>query len=342
MLALRLIEEGRVACEEVAAPPAPAPGEARVRMKAVALNHIDLWGFRGMAFAKRTLPITVGVEGVGEVMALGEGMAGPAPGTRVAVYTGLVCGKCKACREGRENLCEAVAGIMGFHVDGLAAQEINVPARLLVPIPDGPSWAQASCGPVTFATVQHMLFDNAKLEPGETILVHAAGSGVGSTAILMARQLGCTVIATAGSADKLERAKAIGADHAINYREERFEGVVRRLTKKRGVDVVFEHIGPDTWNGSLFSLARGGRLVTCGSTSGISAETNLFHIFQQQLRIIGSFGASLRNIRDGYAKMAAATVLPVIDSELPLQDLGSGLKRMQERQVFGKIVVLIP
>jgi alcohol dehydrogenase len=239
-------------------------------------------------------------------------------------------------------MCESVAGIMGFHVDGLAAQEINVPARLLVPIPDGPSWAQAACGPVTFATVQHMLFDNARLEPGETILVHAAGSGVGSTAILMAKRLGCTVIATVGSDDKIEKAKALGADHVINYRTERFEGVVRRLTKKRGVDVVFEHIGPDTWNGSLFSLARGGRLVTCGSTSGISAETNLFHLFQQQLRIIGSFGASFRNIRDGYAKMASGEVLPLIDSEIALQDLGAGLKRMQERQVFGKIVVHIP
>jgi NADPH:quinone reductase-like Zn-dependent oxidoreductase len=342
LLALRLITEGSVACEEIAAPPPPRAGEARLRMRAIALNHIDLWGMRGMAFAKRTLPLTVGVEGVGVVEALGAGADGPPPGTRVAVYSGLVCGRCRACREGRENLCEAAAGIMGFHVDGLAAQQVNVPARLLVPILDGPSWSQAACGPVTFATVQHMLFDNARLEPGESILVHSAGSGVGSTAILMARQLGCTIFATVGSEEKIERARAIGADHVINYRTERFEGVIRRLTKKRGVDVVFEHIGPDTWNGSLFSLARGGRLVTCGSTSGFSAETNLFHLFQQQLRITGSFGANFRNIRDGYAKMAAGTVLPVIDSEIPLQDLGAGLKRMQDRQVFGKIIVHIP
>jgi NADPH:quinone reductase-like Zn-dependent oxidoreductase len=342
LLALRLIEEGRVACEQVAEPPPPGPGQARVRMKAIALNHIDVWGFRGMAFAKRSLPITVGVEGVGEVEALGEGVSGPRPGTRVAVYTGLVCGVCKACKAGRENLCSDVAGIMGFHVDGLAAEWLNVPARLLLPVPEGPSWTQAACGPVTFATVQHMLFDNARLEPGESILVHAAGSGVGSTAILMAKRLGCTVFTTVGSDGKIDKAKALGADHVINYRSERFEGAVRRLTKKRGVDVVFEHVGPDTWNGSLFSLARGGRLVTCGSSSGISAETNLFHLFQQQLRIIGSFGASFRNIRDGYAKMASGEVLPVIDSEIALADLGDGLKRMQDRQVFGKIVVTVP
>ncbi|MBX6320460.1 MAG: zinc-binding dehydrogenase [Rhodospirillaceae bacterium] len=342
MLALRLIAEGRLVCEEQPPPPPPGPGEARLRMKAIALNHIDLWGFRGMAFARRTLPITVGVEGVGEVEALGEGVTAPPPGTRVGVYSGLVCGRCGRCREGRENLCEAVAGIMGFHVDGLAAQAVNVPARLLVPVPDGPSWVQAACGPVTFATVQHMLFDNARLEPGESILVHAAGSGVGSTAILMAKRLGCTVFATVGSDDKIDKARAIGADHVINYRRERFEGVVRRLTGKRGVDVVFEHVGPDTWSGSLLSLARGGRLVTCGSTSGMSAETNLFHLFQQQLRIIGSFGASLRNIREGYAQMASGAALPVIDSEIPLAELGAGLERMRARRVFGKIVVTIP
>jgi NADPH:quinone reductase-like Zn-dependent oxidoreductase len=304
----------------------------------VALNHIDVWGYRGMAFARRTLPITVGVEGAGEVVAVGSGVSAVKPTDRVVVYGGLYCDQCRACRSGRENLCENVGGILGFHIDGLAAAIINVPERLLIKVPDGVDWTDAACAPVTFATVQHMLFDNAKLEPGETILVHAAGSGVGSVAILMAKQIGATVIATAGSDEKVARAKQIGADHAVNYREQRFETVARRLTGKRGVDVVFEHVGPDTWPGSLLALARGGRLVTCGSTSGVSAPTNLMHLYQQQIRIIGSFGANLRNVREGLAKMAAG-MKPVIDSVVTLDQIESALKRMESRDVFGKIVV---
>jgi NADPH:quinone reductase-like Zn-dependent oxidoreductase len=343
MRALRLLAERQLVLEDLPEPPPPGPGEARVRIRTVSLNHIDLWGHRGMAFARRKLPITVGVEGAGEVEAVGPDAApgGPKPGDRVVVYGGLICRTCKACRAGRENLCENVAGIMGFHVDGIAAELVNLPAHLLVPVPAGISWSQAACASVTFGTVQHMLFDNAKLEAGETILVHAGGSGVGSTAILMAKDAGATVFATVGDDEKLAKAEALGADRVINYRSDRFEGVVRRLTGKRGVDVVFEHVGPATWGGSLLSLAKGGRLVTCGSTSGITAETNLFHLFQQQIRIFGSFGSSIRNIREGLDKMAAGRVLPVIDSEIAMADFGNGLERLESRQVFGKIIVRI-
>jgi alcohol dehydrogenase len=340
MRALRLFADRDLRIVDQPAPPAPAAGEAQLSMKAVALNHIDVWGYRGMVFARRTLPITVGVEGVGEVAAVGAGVTAIRPGDRVVVYGGLYCGQCRACRSGRENLCESVGGILGFHVDGLAAETINVPERLLIKVPDGVDWTDAACAPVTFATVQHMLFDNAKLEQGETILVHAAGSGVGSIAILMAKQIGATVIATAGSDEKVARARVIGADHAVNYREQRFETVARRLTAKRGVDVVFEHVGPDTWPGSLLALARGGRLVTCGSTTGVSAPTNLMHLYQQQIRIIASFGASIRNVREGLAKMAAG-LKPVIDSTVTLDEIEPALKRMEGRDVFGKIVVQI-
>jgi alcohol dehydrogenase len=291
-----------------------------------------------MAFAKRALPIVAGVEGAGEIVAVGPGVAGRQPGERVVVYAGEVCGDCRACREGRENLCEKVAGIMGFHRDGLARERLNLAARLALPVPEAVSTVDAACAPVTFATVQHMLFDNAKLERGEWILVQAGGSGIGTAAIRMAKDAGATVVATAGSADKLERMRAIGADHVVNYREERFEGVVRRLTGKRGVDVVFEHVGPDTWPGSLLSLARGGRLVICGSTTGYSAPTNLFHLFQQQIRIIGSFGANFRNVREALAKMARG-VRPVIDSEVGLDGMAAAIQRLQQRDVFGKIVV---
>jgi alcohol dehydrogenase len=338
--ALSLVEDGRLELVRLPEPPPPAAGEVQVRMRAVALNHIDLWSLRGMAFAKRTLPIVAGVEGAGEILAVGPDVAGRKVGERAAIYAGEVCGACRACREGRENLCEKIGGIMGFHHDGLARERLNLPVRRALPVPAGVGLTDAACAPVTFATVQHMLFDNAKLEPGEWVLVQAGGSGIGSTAILMAKDVGARVIATAGSADKLARMQALGADHVINYREERFEGVVRRLTGKRGVDVVFEHVGPDTWPGSLLSLARGGRLVICGSTSGISAPTNLFHLFQQQIRIIASFGANFRNVAEGLAKMARG-LQPVIDSEVPLDGMAEAIARLQRREVFGKIVVTL-
>lgn len=342
MKALRLVKEKNLVLEDLPDLPPPAEGEVRVRMKAIALNHIDVWGYRGMAFAQRTLPITVGVEGVGEIEACGPGVTSRAVGDRVALYGGRTCGTCKACIEGRDNLCENIMGVMGFHLDGMAAQWINMPARLLVPIPDDVDWVKAACAPVTFSTVEHMLFDNAKLEPGEKILVHAAGSGIGSTAIVMAKAIGCEVFTTVGSDDKVAKAEALGADHVINYNERRFDSYVRRKTGKLGVDVVFEHIGPDTWGGSLFALKRGGRLVTCGSTTGVSAETNLYSIFQQQLRIFGSFGASMRNVADGLKKMADGTAQPVIDSEFAIEDLQEGLDRLINRQVFGKVVIHIP
>jgi len=338
MRALTLVADRKIELREVAPPTTPGPGEAQIAVKALGLNHIDLWGWRGMAFAKRTLPLVVGAEAAGEVVAVGPDVSELRVGDRVVPYGALTCGVCKACREGRDNLCENPRGVMGFHVDGFARDLINMPVRLLVPIPAGVSFRDAACAPVAFATVQHMLFDNAKLEPGESILVQAGGSGIGTVAIKMAKAIGCTVFTTMGDDAKAEKAKALGADHVINYRTERFEGVVRKLTGKKGVDVVFEHVGPDTFNGSLLCLKRGGRLVTCGSTSGQSTNINLFQLYTQQYRIFGSFGASLRNIHDGLAKMAAG-LSPVIDTELPLADFEQALTRLESRQVFGKIIV---
>jgi alcohol dehydrogenase len=233
---------------------------------------------------------------------------------------------------------EDVKGLMGFHIDGFARERLNMPARLVIKIPDGVGFRDAACAPIAFSTVEHMLFDNAKLQPGETVLVHAGGSGIGTAAIKMAKAIGCTVITTVGDDAKAEKAKMLGADHVINYRADRFEHAVRKLTAKKGVDVVFEHVGADTFNGSLLSLKRGGRLVTCGATSGPAVTFNLMQLFQQQYKIFGSFGASLRNIRTSLAKMAAG-VTPVIDSEFALEHIEEGLKRLESRQVFGKIIV---
>jgi len=338
MRALKLIADRKLELADVPSPPAPGDGEVQIRIKAVALNHLDLWGFRGMAFAKRQLPLVVGAEASGEIAALGAGSANFKIGDKVVMYGAMTCGRCGPCSEGRDNLCENVAGIMGFHIDGFARDLINLPARLVIPVPDGVSLRDAACAPIAFGTVEHMLFDNAKLKPGETILVHAGGSGIGSVAIKMAKALGCTVITTVGDDSKAEKAKALGADYVINYKTERFEGVTRKLTGKKGVDVVFEHVGGDAFNASLLCLKRGGRLVTCGSTAGPTVTINLMQLFQQQYKILGSFGASMRNIRDSLSKIAAG-MAPIIDTEVELADFERGLARLESRQVFGKVIV---
>jgi alcohol dehydrogenase len=338
MRALTLVADRKLELADVAAPPAPGSGEVQVRVKAVGLNHIDLWGYRGMAFAKRKMPLVVGAEAAGEVAAIGAGVTALAVGDPVVTYGALTCGLCKACREGRDNLCENVGGIMGFHVDGFARDLVTMPERLVVKAPPGIAMRDLACAPIAFATVEHMLFDNAKLQSGELILVHAAGSGIGSAAIKMAKAIGCTVITTVGDDTKADKAKALGADHVVNYRTDRFEHVVRKITAKKGVDVVFEHTGAETFNGSLLVLKRGGRLVTCGATSGPSATLNLMQLFQQQYKIFGSFGASMKNIRTVLAKMADG-LLPVIDTEVALEDFERGLARLETRQVFGKVIV---
>ncbi|CAN7324312.1 zinc-binding dehydrogenase [Brucella pseudogrignonensis] len=341
MRALQLLDDRRLEMTDIAPPPAPGNGEVTVRIKAVALNHIDVWGWRGMAFAKRKMPLVIGAEASGVVDAIGPGVSNVLPGQLVSIYGARTCGLCKACREGRDNLCEHVGGVHGFHLDGFACEAVNLPARLLVPAPPGVDAIGAAVAPVTFGTVEHMLFDNAKLQPGETVLVQAGGSGIGSAAIQLAKKMGCTVITTVGSDDKIEKAKALGADHVINYRVDRFEGVVRKLTKKKGVDVVFEHVGADTWAGSMLCMKRGARLVTCGSTSGVSTNMNLMQLFQQQLKILGSFGCRMENMADAMQKMAQGVVHPVIDTIVGFDDIGTALKRMEGRDVFGKIVLQI-
>ena len=336
--ALSVVAERKLALTPLADVPPPAAGEVQIRVKAVSLNHIDVWGWRGMAFARRKLPLVAGAEAAGEIAAVGASVTQFKPGDPVVMYGGLTCGTCKACQAGRDNLCENIDGIMGFHVDGFARDLLNMPARLVVPVPPGVALREAACAPIGFSTVQHMLFDNARLEAGETVLVHAGGSGIGTAAIQMAKAIGANVITTVGDDAKAEKARTLGADHVINYRTDRFEGVVRKLTGKKGVDVVFEHVGADTFNGSLLCLKRGGRLVTCGATSGPTTTLNLMQLFQQQYRIIGSFGASMRNIRESLAKMAGG-IRPVIDSEFPLAAFEEGLKRLESRQVFGKIII---
>ncbi|MFG1462000.1 zinc-binding dehydrogenase [Xanthobacter sp. DSM 24535] len=338
MRALQLVSDRNLQIVDMPEPDAPGAGEVQVRVKALALNHIDVWGWRGMAFAKRKMPLVVGAEAAGEVVALGADVRGLRVGQTVAMYGAMTCGHCKQCLKGRDNLCESVGGVLGFHIDGFARDVVNMPERLVIPAPEGVSFEEAGCAGITFSTVEHMLFDNAKLEAGETVLVHAGGSGIGSAAIRLAKDIGATVITTVGDDEKMEKAKALGADHVINYRVDRFEHEVRKITKKVGVDVVFEHVGADTWNASLLSMKPGARLVTCGSTSGVSVQMNLMQLFQRQYKIFGSFGATIRNVSTGLEKMGRG-VKPVIDTVVPLERFNEGLERLESRKVFGKIVV---
>lgn len=340
MRALQLIADRDLRLADTPPPPPPGADEVQLAVRAVGLNHIDVWGWRGMAFAKRAYPLVTGAECVAEVVAAGPDVTALRPGDRVVPYAALVCGTCRFCARGEDNLCTNVAGVRGFHIDGFAQERTNHPARLCIKVPDGVADIDAAGVAVAYSTVEHMLFDNARLEPGETILVHAGGSSIGTIAIRVAKSLGCTVITTVGSAEKAAKAAALGADHVINYREERFEGVVRKLTAKRGVDVVFEHVGADTWAGSLLSMRRGGRLVTCGATSGPSGSINLMQLFQQQYRIIGSFGAPIAANARALARIADG-VRPVIDSVYTLDRFHDGLARLEGRDVFGKIVVTL-
>ncbi len=336
--ALRMLADKELALVRIDPPPPPGPDEVQLRVRFVGINHIDVFGLRGMAFAKRLYPLAVGAEAACEVLSVGANVTDVAQGDRVVPFSAYTCGSCRQCLRGRDNLCENVLGIRGFHVDGWAQDSTNHPARLVVKIPDGVEMKDAACVGVAYSTVEHMLFDNAQLEPGETILIHAGGSGIGSIAVKIAKSIGCTVITTVGDAAKAERVKVLGADHVINYRDERFEGVTRKLTARKGVDVVFEHVGADTWQGSLLVLKRGGRLVTCGATSGPAASINLMQLFQQQYRIIGSFGSPISALSRAMTRIAGG-VKPVIDTVYPLDDFRAGVERLARRDVFGKILV---
>ncbi|MCF6197860.1 MAG: zinc-binding dehydrogenase [Hyphomicrobiaceae bacterium] len=339
MFALQNVADRELVIGDIEPPKAPGPDEVQIRMKAVALNHIDVWSWRGMAFAKRADKQIPGAEGAGEIVAVGENVKNLQPGQLVAIYGAITCGTCDPCQEGRDNHCTAKQVIYGFHTHGFFQELINVPARLAVPAPEGLPVEQAALAGITFGTPEHMLFDNAKLKAGETVLVQAGGSGIGSAAIQLIKAVGGIVYTTVGSDEKGLKAVELGADEFINYKKERFEGRIRRLTKKRGVDVVFEHIGPDTFKGSMLSMRRGGKLVTCGSTTGVMGEINLNLLYQQQLHLLGSFGCTLANMASVMQKLADGTVKPVIDTVLPLEEVESGLNRLENRDVFGKIIV---
>jgi NADPH:quinone reductase-like Zn-dependent oxidoreductase len=309
-----------------------------VRVKAVALNHLDIWVREGWAGLKLAFPHVPGADVAGVVEAVGPGVKGVAPGDEVVVNPGISCGRCRACLSGDDVMCRDYS-ILGEHVSGGYAQKVAVPSQNVVPKPKNLSFDEAACVPLVFLTAWHALVARAGVRAGETVLVHAAGSGVGSAGIQIAKLLGATVIATAGSDAKCERARQLGADHAVNYSRQDFLAEVRRITGKRGVDVLFEHVGKATWEKSLLALARGGRLVTVGATTGYDPPTDLRHVFYRSLSILGSTMGSKGELFEVLALVEQGKLRPVLDRVLPLAEAGAAQKLLEDRAQFGKIVL---
>jgi NADPH:quinone reductase-like Zn-dependent oxidoreductase len=323
--------------EEIPDPPASA-GRVVVRVKAVALNHLDIWVREGWAGLKLAFPHVPGADVAGVVEAVGPGVAGVKAGDEVVVNPGVSCGRCQACLSGDDVMCREYS-ILGEHVSGGYAEKVAVPGQNVVPKPKNLSFDEAACVPLVFLTAWHALVARAGVRAGETVLVHAGGSGVGSAGIQIAKLLGATVIATAGNDAKCERARQLGADHAVNYSSHDFLAEVRRITGKRGADVVFEHVGKATWEKSLLALARGGRVVTVGATTGYDPPTDLRHVFYRSLSILGSTMGSKGELYDVLALVERGRLRPVLDRVMPLAEAAAAQKLLEDRANFGKVVL---
>jgi len=318
--------------------PRPGPGEVLVGVRAAALNHLDLWVRKGWPGLKLAFPHVLGADMAGVVLEVGPGVEGRRAGDEVVVSPGQGCGHCGRCLSGEENLCRRYA-IFGEHVPGGQADRIAVPARNVLPKPAALSFEEAAAVPLVFMTAWHALVVRARVRPGETVLVQAAGSGVGSAAVQIAKLHGARVVATAGSDAKLEKARALGADETVNYETQDFVQEVKRLTDRRGVDVVFEHVGKKTWEGSLLSAALGGRIVTVGATTGYDPPTDLRHVFYRQLSVLGSTMGTTGELVEVLRFVAEGKLRPVVDRVLPLADARVAQGLLADRAQFGKIVL---
>ena len=318
--------------------PAPPPGWVKVRIRACALNHLDLWARRGLPGIRYPLPLILGNDIAGEVAELGAGVSDMKPGDEVVLAPGFGCGRCQACAAGDDNLCRAYR-ILGNGLDGGYAEYVTAPAANALPKPARLSWPEAAAVPLVFLTAWHMLVHKARVRPGEDVLVLAAGSGVGVAAIQVAKLFGARVLAAASTDEKLAKARALGADETVNYAENDFAAEVRRLTDKKGVEIVVEHTGQDTWPKSILSAARGGRIVTCGATSGHDAVTDLRHVFGRQIQILGSYMGRRAELFEVLRWMERGRLSPVVDRVLPLAQAPEAHRALEAREAFGKVVL---
>lgn len=318
--------------------PEPGPGEVRVRVAAVALNHLDLWVRKGGPAFKLEYPHRLGSDVAGTIDAVGPGVDLGLVGTRTVVNPGLSCGHCGACLSGRDNLCRHYR-ILGENTQGGYAEHLVVPRANLAPYPGALTFAEAASCLLPFLTAWQMLVGKARIAPGEVVLVHGAGSGVGVAAIQIARLHGARVIATAGSEGKLARARELGAEHGINYRTHDFVAETRKLTDRRGVDVVFEHVGGDTFTASIRAVKNGGRIVTCGATSGFTPPVDLRHVFFRQISILGSTMGSKGDLHTVLEHVTAGRLRPIVHAILPLAAAADAHAILEAREAFGKVVL---
>jgi NADPH:quinone reductase-like Zn-dependent oxidoreductase len=318
--------------------PEPGPGQVRLAVRAAAVNHLDLWVCRGWPGLKLSFPHVLGSDVSGTVDAVGPGVDDIRPGDEVVAYPGVSCGRCERCLSGEPNLCRRYA-ILGEHVAGVQSEKVVISARHAFPKPARLGFEEAAAVPLTFVTAWHALTARAGLRTGETVLVHAAGSGVGVAAVQIAKLLGARVIATAGSDAKLAKARELGADEAVNYETGSFVDAVKKLTARRGVDVVFEHVGKKTWEGSIQAAALGGRIVTVGATTGHDPLTDLRHVFFRQLSVLGSTMGTPGELAQVLRFFEEGKLRPVVDRVLPLADVKRAHQLLADRAQFGKVVL---
>jgi NADPH:quinone reductase-like Zn-dependent oxidoreductase len=319
--------------------PVAGHGEASIRVGACALNHLDLWTRRGLPGRSVTFPHVLGNDIAGEIAALGSPEEGLSVGQRVMVSPGTSCGRCRACLQGEDSSCRSYR-ILGYQIHGGYAEYALCPIANLIPLPDAFGYEESAAFPLVFLTAWRMLMTRARVRAGEDVLVWAAGSGVGMASIQIAKLMGARVLATAGSDRKLDQAKFLGADHVIHHHRDDVVAEVKRLTSRRGVDVVIEHVGQATWERSILCLAQRGRLVTCGATSGPSGVTELRYVFSKQLSILGTYMGSKAELLEAADFFFARRLRTVVHASLPLAEAGRAHQIMEASEHFGKIVLV--
>lgn len=320
------------------AEPRPRADEVLVRVRACALNHLDLWVRGGIPGVEFPFPHVLGSDIAGEVVAVGEYCRRVRPGMRVLLGPGLSCRQCVRCWEGRDNECREYrlfgAGVWGGYRELMTAPEWSV-----IPIPDELGFAEAAAAPLVYLTAWHMLFARAGLRAGEDVVVLAASSGVGMAAVQIAKLFHCRVVATAGGEEKMERARTLGADAVVDHYHPDFARELRKCVGRRGADVVFEHVGEATWRASAGVLAPSGRLVTCGATTGHEVSLDLRYLFARQQSMLGSYMGTMAELHHVLRFVFEGKLRPVIDSRFPLAEARAAHERLETRQQFGKIVL---
>ena len=319
--------------------PKIGPDEVLVKVRAASLNHLDLWVRQGLPGLKLPLPFWTGSDVAGDVVEVGSDVQGFKVGDRVAVNPNINCGRCEYCAQGEDSLCVSY-GILGEHTPGGLAEYVKVDGRNVLKLPDQVGYEGAAAFILVNMTAWRMLVTQARLRVGEDLLILGVGGGVSSAAVGIGKLCGARVWATSGSDEKLERARALGADECINHAKEDWAKVIREKTGRRGVDVVLENVGAATWKNSLRVLAKGGRLVTCGATSGPIGETDIRLVFWNQLKIIGSTMANRKEFHDVMAQLFRGRLKPVVDQVLPLKDGAAAQQKLAEGKQFGKLVLV--